>query len=62
MRRAGPALQHLMSLTITPSKHPQKKDAQIAYITAPDAAVHSVCGLLGYVETIQLILVVTDKA
>ena len=43
MRRARLALQRLTSLTITPSRHPQK-DAQVAYITKPDAAVHSVYG------------------
>ena len=44
MRRARLALQRLTSLTITPSRHPQKKDAQVAYIMTPDAAVHSIYG------------------
>ena len=43
MPRARLALQRLTSLTITPSRHP-KKDAQLAYITTPDTAVHSVYG------------------
>ena len=57
MRRARLALQRLTSLTITPSRHPQKKDAQIAYITAPDTAVlvdFQQCGILTSTDSDEL--------